>query len=108
MPKLKSGHVSPTEEEDAAINAGIVADPDNPEWTAQDFAQARAAKVPKVSITIRLDADVVEAAKALAGRAGTGYQTVINDALRRALAGDAAPVTEDTLRRILREELHQA
>ncbi|WP_434547621.1 BrnA antitoxin family protein [Paracandidimonas soli] len=104
MPKLKPGHISPTEEEDAAINAGIAADPDNPEWTAQDFA--RATKSPKVSITIRLDADVIEAAKAQASQAGTGYQTVINDTLRRALTGGTAPVTEEALRRILREELH--
>ena len=106
MPKLKQGHISPTEEEDTAINAGIATDPDNPEWTAQDFA--RATKASKISITIRLDAEVVEAAKALASQTGTGYQTVINDTLRRALAGGSAPLTEDALRRILREELHHA
>nr|WP_134138031.1 antitoxin MazE-like protein [Paraburkholderia sp. BL6665CI2N2] len=33
--------IRPTDEEEAAIQRGIAADPDNPEWTAQDFAQAR-------------------------------------------------------------------
>ncbi|MBF0284364.1 MAG: BrnA antitoxin family protein [Magnetococcales bacterium] len=33
----------PTDEEEAAINAGIAADPDNPEWTEEDFARARPA-----------------------------------------------------------------
>ena len=28
MPKLKPGHISPTDEEEAAIQAGIAADPD--------------------------------------------------------------------------------
>jgi probable addiction module antidote protein len=31
----------PTDDEDAAIQRGIDADPDNPEWTAEDFAKAR-------------------------------------------------------------------
>lgn len=33
----------PTTAEDAAINAGIAADPDNPEWTEEDFAKAKPA-----------------------------------------------------------------
>ena len=106
MPKLKAGHISPNDQENAAINAGIAADPLNPEWTVQDFARARSTTTPKVSITIRLDADVIEAAKAIAAQTGTGYQTVINDALRNTLAGGgSALITENTLRRILREEL---
>ena len=40
MPKLKAGHISPTDAEDAVINAGIAADPDTPEWSGQDFAGA--------------------------------------------------------------------
>jgi hypothetical protein len=31
----------PTADEEAAIQRGIDADPDNPEWTAEDFAKAR-------------------------------------------------------------------
>lgn len=43
--KTRSGRevILPTPEEDAAINAGIATDPDNPEWTAEDFARARPA-----------------------------------------------------------------
>ena len=36
-PKLRA----PTTEEEAAIQRGIAADPDNPEWTEADFAAAR-------------------------------------------------------------------
>jgi hypothetical protein len=32
-----------TPEEEAAIQRGIAADPDNPEWTAEDFAASRLA-----------------------------------------------------------------
>ena len=41
MPKLKPGHISPTDEEEAAIQAGIAADPDNPELDAEWFATAK-------------------------------------------------------------------
>jgi len=43
MPTLKPGTIWPTPEEEAMIQAGIDADPDNPEWTAEDFARARPA-----------------------------------------------------------------
>jgi len=36
-------HIRPTPEEEAEINAGIVADPDNPEQTAEDYARMRRA-----------------------------------------------------------------
>ena len=38
--KTKSGRVIqiPTPEEEAAINAGIASDPENPGWTAEDFS----------------------------------------------------------------------
>ncbi len=77
------------------------ADRDNPEWTADDFRRARpvaevlpevikAAKRargrpklvrPKAHITLRVDADVVDAFKA----EGPGWQTRINDVLARAV-----------------------
>lgn len=103
MPKLKPGHISPTPEEDAAINAGIAADPDNPELTKEWFAQAKPAsemfspetyaalvamKRPrgrpkadetKVFTAIRLDADLLAAFKST----GTGWQTRVNAALRQ-------------------------
>ena len=43
MPKLKPGTISPTPEEEAAINAGIAADPDTFELDAEWFARARPA-----------------------------------------------------------------
>lgn len=92
----------PTDEEDAAINAGIAADPDNHEWTAEDFAKAKPAsevlppkmyaallaKRPrgrpkadetKVFTAIRLDADLLETFKST----GKGWQTRVNAALRQ-------------------------
>ena len=51
----------------------------------------------KTRITIMLDDAVIEAARARAENAGTGYQTVINNLLRQALvspdAHDLAPVS---------------
>ena len=60
----------------------------------------------KTRITIRLDQDIVDGFFAMAERTGgaTGYQTLINAALREYLEG-RAPKIEETLRRIIREEL---
>ena len=60
----------------------------------------------KTRITIRLDQDVVDRFFEMAEQAGgtVGYQTLINAALREYLEGKA-PRLEDTLRRIIREEL---
>ncbi|HQT30645.1 MAG TPA: BrnA antitoxin family protein [Thiobacillus sp.] len=105
MPKLKVGHLSPTPEEDAAINAGIAADPDSRELDAEWFAKAKhasevlppemyaalVAKRPrgrpkadatKVFTAIRLDADLLETFKAT----GKGWQTRVNAALRQFIA----------------------
>ena len=49
---------------------------------------------------------MLEAFKARSEKQGRGYQTLINEALRGLLADDTLPVTEEALRRILREELH--
>lgn len=83
-----------------------------------DFTGARRAKeVPhlaklqaettsgKTRITILLDDDVIAAFRARAKREGRGYQTLINAALRVAMAPEAAPVTVEALRQILRQEL---
>lgn len=70
-----------TPEEDAAITADAHADPDNP--PADDLIRRRGRPVldnPKQPIKLRLDADVIEAFKA----GGQGWQTRINDALRKA------------------------
>ena len=60
----------------------------------------------KVRITIRLDQKIVDRFFQMAEASGgsTGYQTLINTALREYLDGEA-PHFEDTLRRIIREEL---
>ena len=60
----------------------------------------------KVRITIRLDQDIVDRFLQLAEASGggAGYQTLINAALREYLEGKS-PRFEDTLRRIIREEL---
>jgi hypothetical protein len=50
-----------------------------------------------------LDDAVVQAYKARAQ--GRGYQTLINDTLRRALLADEL---KETLRAVIREELHSA
>jgi len=63
----------------------------------------------KTRITIMLDDDVIEAFRSRAESAGIGYQTLINSALREAIAGakeKQKPLTVATLRRVLREELH--
>lgn len=69
----------------------------------------RGAVIPsagKTRITIMLDDDVIEAFRKKAESAGRGYQTLINETLRAALASDERPVTAKILRQILREELH--
>ncbi len=80
-----------------------------------DFSRAKRAKsVPhlarlqaeakgKTRITIMLDNDLLTAFKAKAESEGTGYQTLINQTLRR--ASGAGVVDEATLRRVIREEL---
>jgi uncharacterized protein (DUF4415 family) len=63
----------------------------------------------KTRITIRLDEDLVDYFLKEAERSGgpAGYQTLINDALRQHVEG-RAPKFEETLRRILREEINAA
>jgi uncharacterized protein (DUF4415 family) len=78
-----------------------------------DFKQAqRGPVVPlpkgKTRITIRLDDDVVEWFKQQVHAAGGGnYQTLINVALREYIEEQREPL-EETLRRVIREELQTA
>jgi uncharacterized protein (DUF4415 family) len=59
----------------------------------------------KTRITIRIDDDLLEWFKDQVHRAGGGnYQTLINHALREFVTRKREPL-EDTLRRVLREEL---
>jgi hypothetical protein len=61
----------------------------------------------KTRITIRLDGDVLAWFRKQVHKAGGGsYQNLINDALRQHIAGAEDPL-EETLRRILREELRR-
>jgi uncharacterized protein (DUF4415 family) len=83
-----------------------------------DFSQAKRGAViaspGKTRITIMLDDDLLEHFRAQAEAQGTGYQTMINASLRNAVAGtkrkspEDKPLTVSTLRKVLREELHQA
>ena len=77
-----------------------------------DFKKGkRGAVVPqrgKSRITIYIDDDVLETFRKRADRAGRGYQTMINEALRACLTTSPQPVDEATLRRVLREELQDA
>ncbi|MBW1996779.1 MAG: BrnA antitoxin family protein [Deltaproteobacteria bacterium] len=77
-----------------------------------NFEKARrGAVVPqkgKTRITIFIDNDVLEEFRARADRAGYGYQTMINEALREHLDKQKKPVDEAVLRKIIREELHRA
>ena len=63
----------------------------------------------KTRITIRLDEDLVEhfLKQADASGGAMGYQTLINEALRQHVEGKA-PKFEETLRRIVREEMRAA
>lgn len=76
---------------------------------AYDFSTGRRGAVlrpkGKTRITIHLDNDVLEAFRARADAEGRGYQTMINEVLRQSLATTARPVSADTIRRIVREEL---
>jgi uncharacterized protein (DUF4415 family) len=76
-----------------------------------DFSRARrGAVIPqtgKTRITIYLDDEVLDRFRSRAEKAGRGYQTMINDALREYLSKRPKPVDEATLRRVIREELEQ-
>ena len=94
-----------------AVDTALLADTpdeDSPELTTAEFTQLRplsevlpGLSLGKQRITIMLDEAVVQAYKAKAG--GRGYQTLINDTLRRALEADSV---KEALREVIREELH--
>jgi len=76
-----------------------------------DFSKGnRGAVIPpdpnKLRITIRLDADIINYFKEQVHKVGGGnYQTMINNALREYLGKRHLPFNENTLRRVIREEL---
>ncbi len=91
MPRLKSGTLIPTPQEDVIITAAATSNPDalpltDDEWEAV-MPLARIGRPPsskplKVSTTIRFDADVLAALKAT----GPGWQTRVNGVLREYVA----------------------
>lgn len=59
----------------------------------------------KTRISIFIDNAVLDAFRARAEKAGTGYQTMMNEALRQYLSEAEQPVTETILRNVLRQEI---
>ena len=87
MPMLKPGTIIPTPEEDAAITAAALSDPDARPFTDEEWDAAKptmrigrrpSSKPTKVSTTIRLSPEVLAAFRA----AGPDWQTRIDAALR--------------------------
>lgn len=114
MNKVKRDLPPITDEEEARIQEGIAADPDNPEWTEEDFRNAkpfaevfpdlaetlRRSRGPQTApikqlVSLRLDRDVLERFRA----SGPGWQSRMNAALRRAAAelpaGTTVPLAGD-------------
>jgi uncharacterized protein (DUF4415 family) len=100
MPPLKPDHISPTDDENAAINAGIAADPDTFELDVEWFRRARPAievdpglamhsrdasdsqkSLPKERITIFVDSDIAQHFRS----SGSGWQARLNETLRHAV-----------------------
>ena len=87
--KTRSGReiILPTPEENAAINAGIAADPDTHELTDAEFAQLKPmrgrppADVKRPMLSMRVDPDILDALRAT----GRGWQTRVNALLREAM-----------------------
>ena len=77
---------------------------------SEDFSKGKRGAVVrsdpnKVRITIRLDGDIIDHFKRQVHVAGGGnYQTLINDALRSFIQTQSKPL-EETLRKVIREEL---
>ncbi len=59
----------------------------------------------KTRITIYMDDAILKRFKAQSEKSGKGYQTLINEALNSYLGLTEQPVTQDLVRKIVREEL---
>jgi len=74
-----------------------------------DFSKAkRGAVIPtpgKTRITIYMDDAILQRFKAQSEKSGKGYQTLINAALNSYLGLTEQPVTQELVRKIVREEL---
>lgn len=85
----KSRVVKPTAREDRAIKAGIARDTDTYELSRKEFGELRPVRrgrphseVHKVPVTVRLDEEIVAFFRA----GGRGWQTRMNEALKRIVA----------------------
>ncbi|MFC4621375.1 BrnA antitoxin family protein [Comamonas nitrativorans] len=86
MPKLKPQTILPTAEEDAAITAAAMADPDAQPFTDAEWGQVKPqarrgrplGSGTKMQVTLRLDAEVLEYFRST----GAGWQTRANEVLR--------------------------
>jgi uncharacterized protein (DUF4415 family) len=80
---------------------------------SEDFSKGKRGAIikadpNKIRITIRLDGNIIEYFKKQVNDAGGGnYQTLLNDALRNYIHSEIEPL-EDTLRKVIREELKLA
>lgn len=96
--KSKSGRfILPTPEEDAAITAAAMSDPDNPIITEAEWARMKPApkrpvgrppvEAPKTRITLRLSQHIVDQFRAT----GRGWHTRLNAALDEWLKDHPTP-----------------
>lgn len=87
MPKLKPAHIFVTDEENAAVTAAAMSDPDAMPFTDAEWEAIKPlvrigrpkAKITKERITIRLSRDVVAQFRST----GDGWQTRMDSALRQ-------------------------
>ena len=74
-----------------------------------DFSKAKRGAVistiGKTRITIYMDDVIIKRFKAQSEKSGKGYQTLINEALSSHLGLTEQPITQDLVRKIVREEL---
>jgi len=59
----------------------------------------------KTRITMYIDNDLLDDFRVRAEKAGYGYQTMINEALREYLSKSGKPLDETVIRQVIREEL---
>jgi len=77
-----------------------------------DFSKGkRGALIPqpgKTRITIYIDNAVLDEFRRRAEQAGTGYQTMMNEALKASIGKSGPPLTEAVLRQVIREEIPES
>ena len=77
-----------------------------------DFTKGKRGQVVptkgKTRITMYLDTDIIDDFRARAEKAGYGYQTMINEALKEYLSKSGKTLDETVIRQVIREELDRA